>query len=446
MSSSIGTNLIATLDDGLVLRRSTPADTDALVAFHAEIHRDNDEAEPAPFIAAWVRDLMSGRHPTFAPGDFTIVETATGEIVSSLCLISQTWSFGGIPLGVGRTELVGTRQDVRRRGLVRRQMDVVHAWSAARGELLQGITGIPHFYRQFGYEMALDLGGGRAGDRSHVPALGPDEREPFLLRPAIGAAADLIESLDKEGRRRWLVTAVRDAAHWRYEIEGAADPRYGATLAVITDHAGQAVGFLAHYGELDDRRLAIIACELTPGLSWLAVMPSLLRGLSARGEEIAEAHGSGPLRELHFSLGGDHPVYHVLPDKLARASRPYAWFLRVPDLPAFLRHVAPVLEARLAESVASGHSGELLLNFFTSGLRLELTNGRLTTIEPWAPSDHESGGASFPGQSVLQLVFGYRSLGELEHAFADCRATSNDTRVLLEILFPRLPSRVWAID
>jgi hypothetical protein len=47
---------------------------------------------------------------------------------------------------------------------------------------------------------------------------------------------------------------------------------------------------------------------------------------------------------------------------------------------------------------------------------------------------------------VLQLVFGYRSLGELEHAFADCRATSNDARVLLDVLFPRLPSRVWAID
>ena len=32
-------------------------------------------------VTAWVRDLMSGNHPTFSPGDFTIVEdTGSGEI------------------------------------------------------------------------------------------------------------------------------------------------------------------------------------------------------------------------------------------------------------------------------------------------------------------------------------------------------------------------------
>ena len=30
-----------------------------------------------------------------------------------------------------------------------------------------------------------------------------------------------------------------------------------------------------------------------------------------------------------------------------REEPPYAWYVRVPDMPAFLRHIAPVLEARL---------------------------------------------------------------------------------------------------
>ena len=42
---------------------------------------------------------------------------------------------------------------------MRKQFDVIHAVSAQRGELMQGITGIPWYYRQFGYEMALDLEG-----------------------------------------------------------------------------------------------------------------------------------------------------------------------------------------------------------------------------------------------------------------------------------------------
>ena len=41
--------------------------------------------------------------------------------------------------------------------LSRIQFEEVHKWSAERGETVQAITGIPFYYRQFGYEMALDL-------------------------------------------------------------------------------------------------------------------------------------------------------------------------------------------------------------------------------------------------------------------------------------------------
>ena len=113
------------------------------------------------------------------------------------------------------------------------------------------------------------------------------------------------------------MTAVRDAAHWRYEIEAAMDPRYTVTVAIIANAAGEAVGSLVYYGELSDGRLVTLGCELVAGVSWLAVMPSLLRALKTRGEAMDQAHESGPLRELYFGLGGDHPLYHVLPESLA---------------------------------------------------------------------------------------------------------------------------------
>jgi hypothetical protein len=51
-----------------------------------------------------------------------------------------------------------------------------------------------------------------------------------------------------------------------------------------------------------------------------------------------------------------------------------------------------------------------------------------------------------PGLTFLQLVVGYRTLAELRHAYADCMVNKDEARVLLEILFPKLPSRVWPID
>jgi hypothetical protein len=325
-------------------------------------------------------------------------------------------------------------------------MNVVHEWSAARGELIQGITGIPNFYRHFGYEMALDLGAGRVGDRAAIPALTEGVVEPYQLRPATAEDVPFLLACEDQGRKRWLLTAVRDAAFWRYELERTRDPKYGVSLMIIIDTDNTAVGSLAHIGELTDGQLNVIACELIPGLSWLAVTPSLLRALQTRGDELGEAYGAGALKDLAFYLGGDHPLYHVLPERLARVNRSYAWYLRVPDLPAFLRQITPVLEGRLASSLASGHTGELLLNFYTTGLRFGLTNGRLSTIDEWTPADSQSGGASFPELTFLQVVVGYRTLSELEHAFADCRVMNDSARILLNILFPKLPSRVWPID
>ena len=67
------------------------------------------EHGPDERIGQWTRDLLEKPHPTFGTGDFTIVEEqASGKIVSSLNLISQTWSYAGIPFKVGRPELVGT--------------------------------------------------------------------------------------------------------------------------------------------------------------------------------------------------------------------------------------------------------------------------------------------------------------------------------------------------
>ena len=94
------------LGDNLRLRFAVPDDFDAWVDFNERM-REYDPSSNR--VGVWAHELMSGRHPTTRAGDFTVVEDAgTGKIVSSLCLIPQTWSYGGIPFGCGRIEQVGT--------------------------------------------------------------------------------------------------------------------------------------------------------------------------------------------------------------------------------------------------------------------------------------------------------------------------------------------------
>ena len=107
----------------------------------------------------------------------------------------------------------------------------------------------------------------------------------------------------------------------------------------------------------------------------------MLRGAKVVGEALA-AREKKTLADLYFCLGEDHPFCRITPTRLPELRRVYAWYLRVPDLLSFLRHIAPALERRLAQSVAAGHTGELKLNFYREGLRLVFEDGRLAAMEP----------------------------------------------------------------
>ena len=441
-----GRVVLRELGDGLILRRSTPADADALADFNARIHSDDGPDRPFEPIAVWTRDLLNGNHPTFSVGDFTLVEdTRTGKIVSSLNLISQTWTYDGIPFGVGRPELVGTDPDYRRRGLVRAQFDAIHRWSEERGEALQAITGIPWYYRQFGYEMAVELGGGRIGYLPAIPRLKDGESEAYRLRPPTEADLPFLRQGCDEASKRYRMACVRGESQWRYELFGrSADNVNRSEWRVIESAAGDPVGYLSHPPRLWKTRLVAQLYELKPDASYLAVTPCVLRYLRATGEAYARREGK-TLDEIGLWLGGDHPAYRAAGDGLPRVKHPYAWYMRVADLAGFLKLIRPSLERRLSESVAAGYSGELKISFYRSGLRLVLNQGRLARIEPWQPAPGDGGAAAFPDLTFLQLVFGYRSFDELRDAFADCWSDADEAHVVLDALFPKQRSDIWPI-
>lgn len=441
------------LGDGLVLRATTAADAEALADFDARIFANRKTDEPAEWARLWTLDMTGDTHPAIGPDDLLIVEDTRTEprrIASAIHFISQTWTCAGIPFGVGRPELVGTHPDYRRRGLVRALFAYFHARSAARGELMQVITGIPWYYRQFGYEMAAPLEGGRIVALSEIAPRrdsdGDGDAEPFTLRPATEADLPFLIATEAAYTAAHLFAAVRDDALWRYALTGM---RVGSSpfrdYRVIVSAAGVAVGYLAHFPRVTrDGNLYVTRFALTPGVSWAAVIPTVLRALKATAEAYA-ARESYPAARILFEIGAEHPAFTVAPRLFPVVIPPYAWYVRVPDLPAFLRQITPVLEHRLAASVVAGHTGELLLNFYRTGLRLAFTEGRLTEIEACAPDTHEREGAAFPDQTFLQLVCGHRTVAELEYAFADVQIRTDTARALLTALFPKQFSDVWPV-
>ena len=234
---------------------------------------------------------------------------------------------------------------------------------------------------------------------------------------------------------------------WRYEVAGR-DPESDESLEVriVENESSSPTGFVCHTRDLRDGTLEVYGYELSNGVSWLEVTPFVLRELA----EIGHKHDSPEkkLASLTFALGEHHPLYDAIPEPpLYRLDRlgHYAFYVRVPDLPEFIRHIRPVLERRLAASVAAGYTGELKISFYGDGLRLELERGRLSSVEHWSPTVEEESNVAFPDLTFLQLLFGHRSLEELDYAFADCSPGEGNAQVLLRVLFPKRPSALWPV-
>ena len=438
------------LGDGLVLRAGRPSDAAAIEKHNAWHLRNEGSNESDPKIAAWTRDLAVKPHPTFSPDLFTVVEdTRTGEIASCMCLIPQTWTYDGVPIAVGRPELVSTRPEYQNRGLVRAQFEVAHQWAAERGAKLTVITGIPYFYRQFGYEMCVALWTGRQGRASAVPKLGDGEVERYAFREATVADIPTLIALGERGARRGVLACRRDEATWRYEFSGRDDQNLHRRLfRMIANSAGETVGFVAHEPGLGGHGGASILLhdfEVRDGVSWAAVAPAVLRYLGQVGETQRASKEDASFDRILCLLGLEHPLYEVAAGALTERIWPYAWFMRVPDLCDFLRTIAPALERRLAESPLVGHSGDLKLNDYRRGVRIVFEAGRVVGVEPWKPTQQEWGDAKFPDQTFLQVLLGHRSVEEMEHAFADVGVRGDLPRNLLKALFPKKPSCIWGL-
>ena len=452
---------VGDLGDGLVCRWSTKADQERSGQFMGAVYRQSLDEPINIRTADEPRIFMSEGFPFMGTGDMAIVEDRgkpEWPLVACTCLWRHRWSYGGIEFGVGRPENVATDPAYRNRGLIRTLFDMVHARSAAEGHLVQAITGIPYFYRQFGYEYVLDLGGRRRMAVTAILDLKADEPEPYRLRLATLDDIPDLMALYNQHRSASLVWHEAPAAYWRYHIASWDDPairgqdatRVGlhGRLYMIVDGAGQSCGYTWLAAKRWSGDLQVYALQLAPQVNWQSGLSPLLRAMCKHGEAVPAVNpDTEAFSNISFHLGRAHPAYEVLGETLAPPyDPPYAWYLRVPDLPAFIQHIAPVLEERLTNSIMTGYTGELKVDFYRGGLRLGFTQGKLSMVEPWrAPDYGDEAQAGCPSLLFLQLLFGYRSLAELRAVFPDVWA-SRETTLLVNTLFPKQPSTAYSLS
>lgn len=450
------------LGNSLVLRWSTEADLEALLECYGFVYRDTPESPVTEVQQNWIRSLIVGGHPQVKPTDFAVVEDlSTKKIVAATTLMQQNVDFAGIPLSMGRPEIVATMPEYRNRGLIRQIFSMIHERSEQRGDHLQGITGIPYYYRQFGYEYALTLQDYMNFPFEQVPSLAEGASEAYTLRKVMPSEIAIQIDLYEQNRTRPrsmhngtpimqpLVTTPATQAYWQWSVNGPAEPVAEGWVAwFIVDTAQQICGYVLQRPLRWGNEIQVSDLGLAKGISYTQIWPSLLRGLKQIGEQEPTVHDKvGPATQISFRFVGPHPLHDAVPDAQGANRKPgYYWYIRVADTARFIRTIAPVLEQRLAQSAWANYTGELAINHYRNGLKIGFEQGKLTLAEPWIlPHWGAKPNVGIPAMPFLQLLFGNRGFDAMNDFYPDIWANDEAAQVLRTI-FPAQPSVLLPLD
>jgi hypothetical protein len=439
------------LADGLIMRAAAPEDADRLADYNARMHRDPGTEIDAFWIGEWTRDLLTKPHPTTPPEDIIIVEDpANGEIVSSTAYFNQTWSYEGIPVPFGRPEIVSTHPDYRNRGLVRQQFDVMHEWGRQRGHLMQGITGIPYYYRQFGYEMALEMPVMKTARVDELPKWGDAEDRDVRLRLATRADLGFVSALHRASQSRALFSVEVSESEIGYQLfDRDRRSALSAQPHIIERANGEPAGFMLLKPVLPIEQAETRLVEFKDASACRELTTSTLKALRERLEALTDESGKR-IKTLSAFISGTCPVHQHLDKNFHNfypSARPYAWYIRVPDIARLLKTIAPALVKRLKGRPHEGLTGEFLVSYYRYGLNLKFESGMLTGIDHVQWPDRHLAAVRFPDLTFLQMVCGRKSFAELHEMFPDCSAKSGVEADLLDTLFPkRLSNTIFAMS
>jgi hypothetical protein len=365
-------------------------------------------------------------YPGMRGRDLVFVEDeASGEVISSLCLVPWTVIYEGIRLPVGELGIVGTLESHRRRGLVRRQVAYFKRRMAERGCLLSLIQGIPYYYRQFGYEYAIPLEGGLRFTARDLP---PAPETGLRFRPATVGDVQTLAHLYDEAARDLAFNTARDEAVWRYLFQHTPGTETEAETLIIEDEGGRSTGYLRLPAHHFDDELAVNECSR---LGYDAAVATL--GHAAMLAAQRNAPG------VRLNLPRDCTLARAARAFGAHDLGAYAWQIHVPDVAALLQVIGPALESRIAASPFAGLTKDVPLCFYQDSVVLRFAGGRLVEVVRGRPAEGE---INLPPHAFTPLLFGHHSLDELRAVYPDV-SVDRAWRLLVETLFPKVTAFLY---
>jgi predicted acetyltransferase len=393
--------------------------------FHHPETKDDDEqlyevmrrSFPDEDVVAIVRRFAE-HHPEMTDTDYFMVKQGD-EAVAGLVLIPQRWSIDGVEIKVAEMGCVGTVPEHRRKGVQWILNNEFDEYAKSKGYDMCVLAGIPYFYRQFGYQYAVELDYETTIEPEKLPM------ETHLVSRGFKEEDMLeVQSLLEHIQSRYLVHSIRTPAIWKMQQETGT---YGAepfkAMAVLDGE--KLVGYYRWWAE---ERLFNIKELALKDEAYLEDIAACIR---------KEAMKQGA-EKIKTKLSHEDAFSKYLIERGAMKNKPYGWQIKLLDPRSFLEKLGPVFEKRVAESEFNGLTKELHMNFWKYKIKLGFKEGKLVSVEHVSEAKRVLGMNPY---ASIQLFLGFRSREDLDYAYPDFYIRGRN-EALIDVLFPRKPGYI----
>jgi predicted acetyltransferase len=378
-----------------------------------------DSAFKGEDVASIVRRFVEN-HPEMTDRHYLMVKHC-GKAVAGLLLIPEKWSIEGVEFKVAEMGCVGTTPEYRRRGLQSILNEKFDEYASENGFDLCVLAGIPYFYRQFGYQYAVELDYLTEIDVNKLPS-----KLSLSFRPFEDYDIHEAQKLFEKTQSGYLVHSIRTDEIWQMQQKTGtygAEPFNGTVILDVDE----VVGYYRFWADKDQKTL---------------VIKELAQRDEAHSEEISavirEEAGRQGLEKVKSKLSHLDAFSQYLVKLGAKTNKPYAWQVKILDMKGFLVKLGPVLERRLENSEFKGLTMELKMNFWKYALSLRFEDGKLVSVEEVSDAGRTLGLNPY---AAIQLFLGYRCREDLEYAYPDFYVRDG-LDALIDVLFPRKPGYI----
>ena len=293
--------------------------------------------------------------------------------------------------------------------------------------------------------MAIDLGNDSQLPLSVIPKLKADETPTYSLRPAITSDIENLQAWEAYDQRTGGLSLKREWKHWDYDLNHRhKDSAVLPSTYIVVNADGKDVGFISI--EMDKYYSSINVWRWIIGdqSSYFDTFDDVLRAIQTLTDEFFAPLSDDKYPKLMHFDNGIAPALKSLihrTDGKIHTDRVYMWYVRVDDLPAFIKLIAPVLEQRLSGSGMNRFTGDLKIGLYEfNQIEIVFEDGKITNVT-LIEDGQGSSDTSFPYHTFLNILFGHRDWRELTHILPEVHA-NRKADMLLTALFPKMRSHI----